>query len=288
MKALRTMAWLAAVSLAGCAGTLPHVAPPGNWGLATNESGSGAFKRSQHQGPANPQDPPPSRQDPKTWPAPVHDDQWFGFFRAEQLEYRLQPGNDLLRWEAQGWYGGDYNRLWLKTEGEQTVEGKSEGDAEVQALYSRMIAPFWDLQVGARYDRVWGPGADTGRWFGVLGVQGLSPYEFEVEPALFVSEDGDVSARLTATTDFLITQRLVLQPRLETEVSFQDVPEFSVGQGFNYVDLGLRLRYEFRREFAPYLGINWVRWLGETEDLVRQDGGRVDDLAFVVGLRFWF
>ncbi len=223
------------------------------------------------------------------WPAPVHDDQHFTFLRAEQLEYRARRGApDVARWEAQGWHGSDYQKLWLKTEGEQSVEGASEGEAEVQALYSRVIAPFWDFQVGARYDKRWGPGPDIDRWFGVVGVQGFSPYEFETELALFVSEDADVSARLTATTDFLITQRLILQPRLETEVAAQGVSEFQVGQGVNYVDLGLRLRYEFKREFAPYVGVNWIRSLGETEDLIRADGGQVSDLALVFGISLWF
>jgi copper resistance protein B len=233
---------------------------------------------------------PVAVQDPRaTWAPPVHDDQLFTFLRAEQLEYRARDhGPDVARWEAQGWYGGDYQKLWIKTEGEKTVEGPDAGELEVQALYSRVIAPFWDFQAGARYDAGWGPGPDSGRWFGVVGVQGFSPYEFEVEATLFVSEDGDVSARLTATTDVLFTQRLILQPRFETEISAQDVPKFQVGEGLNYVDLGLRLRYEVKREFAPYVGINWIRNLGETEGLVRRGGGEVSDLAFVLGVSSWF
>ena len=225
----------------------------------------------------------------KDWPAPVHDDQHFTFLRAEQLEYRARRGApDVARWEAQGWHGGDYQRLWVKAEGEQSVQGATEGDVEIQALYSRLVAPFWDVQVGARYDTRWGPGPNRGRWFGVIGIQGLSPYEFETELALFVSQDGDVSARLTATSDFLITQRLILQPRFETEVAAQEVPEFQVGQGLNYADLGLRLRYEFKREFAPYIGVNWIKSFGKTKDLVRGAGGQASDLALVLGVSLWF
>ena len=223
------------------------------------------------------------------WSAPVHDAQNFTLLRAEQLEYRARrDAPNVARWEAQGWHGGDYQKLWLKTEGERSVEGASEGEAELQALYSRLIAPFWDFQIGARYDRRWGPGPSSDRWFGVIGIQGFSPYEFETELALFLSEDGDVSARLTATTDFLITQRLILQPRFETEVAAQDVSEFQVGQGLNYADLGLRLRYEFKREFAPYLGVNWIRGFGKTEDFMRSAGGQVSDLALVLGVSLWF
>ncbi|MCK5943572.1 MAG: copper resistance protein B [Planctomycetes bacterium] len=229
-------------------------------------------------------------QDPQNdWPAPVHDAQRFTFLRAEQLEYRLRDGApDIARWEAQGWHGTDYHKLWVKSEGEQSLKGASEGDVEVQALYSQLIAPFWDFQIGARYDQRWRPGPDLDRWLGVVGVQGFAPYEFETELALFVSEDADVSARLTASTDVLFTQRLILQARFETEVGIQEVPEYQVGQGLNYVDLGLRLRYEFKRELAPYLGVNWIRSLGETEGLVRSDGGQASDFAFVFGLSVWF
>ncbi len=270
MTALESCPWLSVFVLASCAGTPSGPAPTDQ--LEPNSS------RIESAAP----------QGQRAWPRPVHDDQWFSFVRAEQLEYRSQPGADLLRWEAQGWYGGDYTRLWLKTEGELSVDGPSDGEIEVQALLSRLIAPFWDVQVGARYDRRWASGTGAGRWFGVVGLQGLSPYEFEVEPALFVSEDGDLSARLTATTDFLITQRLILQPRFETEIAFSSVPEFGVGEGVNYTDLGLRLRYEVRREVAPYIGINWIRWLGKTGRLVRSAGNKRNELAIVFGLRFWF
>lgn len=229
------------------------------------------------------------RVNQEDWPAPVHDNLSWTLIRLEQLEYRLRDGGpDVLRWEAQGWHGTDYHKLWLKTEGEQTLEGSSEGDVEVQALYSHLVSPFWDFQIGARYDRLWGPGPDIDRWFGVIGVQGFAPYEFETELALFVSEDADVSARLTASTDFLITQRLILQPRIEAEVAIQKVPEFGVGQGLNYIELSLRLRYEFKREFAPYIGLNWQRSFGATKNLIQNDGGQASDLSFVLGLSLWF
>ena len=223
------------------------------------------------------------------WPPPVHDDQSFIFVRAEQLEYRVRDtGSDVARWEGEGWYGGDYQKVWIKVEGEQAVQGASEGDIEVQALYSQVVAPFWDVQIGARYDDRWGSGLGGDRWFGVVGVEGFAPYEFDVEAALFVSEEADVSARLTTSTDFLITQRLILQPRFEAQVAAQEVSEIQVGQGLNYTELGLRLRYEFKREFAPYIGVNWIRSMGETEDLVLRAGGDASDLAFVLGMSLWF
>jgi len=238
----------------------------------------------------DPQRPVDEQQVPGSdWPSPVHDNQPFTFLRAEQLELRVRDGApNISRWDVQGWYGRDFEKLWVKLEGEQSVEGKSEGEAELQALFSQLVAPFWDFQIGARYDREWGPGPATDRWFGVIGLQGFSPYEFETELALFVSEDADISARLTATTDFLLTQRLIMQPRIETEAALEEVPKFEVGQGLNYVELGLRWRYEFVREFAPYFGINWIRNLGETEDLIRRGGGEASELSLVLGLSVWF
>ncbi|MEQ9586650.1 MAG: copper resistance protein B [Parvibaculaceae bacterium] len=221
------------------------------------------------------------------WPEPVEDNLPFGMLIADQFEYRDNDGADALRWDVQGWYGTDTNKLWVKFEGDDETSS-SAGELEIQALYSRMIAPFWDLQVGLRHDRVYGPGPDLDRSFAVLGVQGLAPYRFEVEPALFVSDDGDVSARLVATYDLLFSQRLILQPRFESNIAANSAPEFGVGSGLNDVQLGLRLRYEFRRELAPYIGVSWQRQFGNTADMTRAEGGDVDNLAFVAGVRFWF
>lgn len=212
----------------------------------------------------------------------------FGMLLVDQLEARLNDSEDLLRWDIEGWYGGDFNRFWFKTEGDQSIQGPSAGYAEFQGYYGRLIAPFWDAQIGVRYDQLWEPGNDPSRFFAAIGLEGLSPYEYEVTPTLFISEDGDFSARLTATKELLITQRLIAQGRFETEIAAQSVPKFGVGEGFNYVELGLRLRYEIRREFAPYIGVNWERQLGETANLSRQAGEDADVLSFVAGVRLWF
>lgn len=225
---------------------------------------------------------------PSEWPAPVEDNALFGFALLDQFEYRTYDGApDTVRWDALGWYGTDYDRLWFRSEGESTTSGPSSTDAEFQLLYGRLIAPFWDAQVGVRYDTSSGPGPDRSRWLGVLSLQGFAPYRFEVEPALFVSEDGDLSARFTGTADWLLTQRLILQPRLETEVAAQDVEEFGVGQGLEYLELGLRLRYELRREFAPYAGVEWGQLFGRTADLARAGGDDDSNLTLVFGLRLW-
>ncbi len=159
---------------------------------------------------------------------------------------------------------------------------------ESLARLSRTFAPFWDLQVEVRQDVLFGSGPDRDRTFAVLGVEGLAPYWFEVTPALFISDDGDVSTRFTATYDLLLTQRLIAQPRVEVNAAAQDARKYGVESGFNDVELGLRLRYEIRRELAPYIGVSWLRKLGDTADLAREEGDDVDALGVVVGIRVWF
>ena len=215
------------------------------------------------------------------------DEMVFSKIISDQLEYRNNEGVDTFRWDIQGWRGTDYKKLWMKFEGDKE-EATSTGELELQALYSRTIAPFWDFQLGGRFDRSQAPGVSRDRFLGVIGFQGLAPYWFELEPALFISEDGDLSARLVGTYDLRITQRLILQPRFETNISASSVPDFGVGSGLNDVQLGFRLRYEHRRKFAPYLGVRWDRKFGNTADMVRVEGGDVDNFSVVAGLRLWF
>ncbi|MEW6353546.1 MAG: copper resistance protein B [Pseudomonadota bacterium] len=221
------------------------------------------------------------------WPEPVEDNPVLGLLLVDQLEYRSNDGPDTLDWDAQGWIGTDYNKLWLKTEGKDRRSGDNGGEWEVQALYSRLVAPFWDFQAGLRYDSLYGA-QDRDRGFAVVGFEGLAPYWFEVTPALFVSEDGDVSARFTASYELLFTQRLILQPRFEINAAAQKAEEFGVGGGLNDIELGLRLRYEIQREFAPYIGVSWTNKFGSTADIAREEGERTDDFAVVAGVRVWF
>jgi len=221
------------------------------------------------------------------WPEPVEDRQIFSMLLVEELEYRSNQGADTLKWDAQAWIGGDYNKLWLRTEGADQLSGGSGGEWEVQALYSRLVAPFWDFQAGLRYDRLYGE-QDRGRAFAVIGFEGLAPYRFEVTPALFISEDGDISARLGASYELLFTQRLILQPSVEINAAAQKVEEFGVGSGINDIELGLRLRYEIKREFAPYIGVSWTNKFGGTADIARSEGERTEEFAVVAGLRVMF
>ena len=207
-----------------------------------------------------------------------------GMVMVERLEARLPTagGEDGYLWDAQAFYGGDINRFVLKTEGEGEFGNELE-DAEIQALYSRAIGPFFDLQAGVRLD----PEPDT-RGHLVVGVQGLAPYMFHVDGALFLSDRADLTARLEGEYDQRITQRLIVQPRLEVELAVQDIPERGIGAGIAKIEPGVRLRYEITRELAPYVGIEYEAALGETADIARAAGEDPEAVNVVIGLRAWF
>ena len=204
------------------------------------------------------------------------------WFQADRAEVQIRDGADGYLWDVQGYYGGTTDRFWFKSEGEGSF-GEAIEDAEFQALYSRAIAPFWDVQAGVRQD-VAGP--DT--TYAVVGVQGLAPYMFEVDAALFASHRGDITARIEAELDQRITQRLILQPRGEISLSAQDVAELGIGAGIDKVEVGLRLRYEIIREFAPYVGIEQSWRVGGSADFARLRGEDPSVTNYVVGIRFWF
>ena len=202
---------------------------------------------------------------------------------VDRLEVGFDDGEEGWTWDVAGWTGGDINRFWWKSEGEGDFDGDAEG--EVQALYSRAISPFWDVQAGVRQD-FREDGEDPTHL--VLGLQGLAPYWWEVDAAAFLSTEGDVTASVEAEYDQRITQRLILQPRVEVEASAADIPELGLGAGLTHVEAGLRLRYEIAKEFAPYVGVEWSRELGETADFTRAVGGEPEHTRFVIGLKAWF
>jgi copper resistance protein B len=220
---------------------------------------------------------------PDDWDAPLPEPERYSLALADRLEYAVSDDEHTYTWDFQGWYGGDWNRLWWKTEG-AGKRGGTPRDAEVQLLFSRMFAPFWDWQVGVRRDLRPQPE----RSYLVLGVQGIAPYEFAIDAALFASDDGDVTVRLEAEYELKLTQRLVLQPRLEVNASFSDVAERAIARGLNSTELGLRLRYELRREIAPYLGVSWNQAYGATADLAREAGAVTSEASLLAGIRFWF
>jgi copper resistance protein B len=186
------------------------------------------------------------------------------------------------QWDAQAYYGSDTQKLWLKAEGERS-DGATE-HAEIQALYSRAISPFFDVQIGVRHDMQPQPSRD---WL-ALGVQGLAPYFFETDITLFVGAEGRSALRLHAEYDVLITQKLILAPELKINVYGENDAETGIGRGLSDTEFGLRLRYELLREFAPYIGVNWTHQFGETAAFTRSAGGDSSDMQWVAGIRMWF
>jgi copper resistance protein B len=204
------------------------------------------------------------------------------WFQGDRLVYRVREGDDGYMWDVQGLYGGDFDKFWFKSEGEGSFGDELES-AEVQALWSHAIDPFFDLQLGVRQDLV-GPS----RTHAVAGVQGLAPYLFEFDAAAFLSSKGELTARIEAELDQRITQRLILQPRAEIALSAQDIPEMGTGSGIDRIELGLRLRYEFAREFAPYIGVEQEWLIGGSADYAAANGEDPSATNYVIGLRFWF
>jgi copper resistance protein B len=201
---------------------------------------------------------------------------------VDQLETRVRRGRDGYYVNAEGWYGGDIDKLWLKSEIEGDY-GRSADQMEFQALWSHALDPWFNLQTGIRFDA---EPRTRGRL--VLGVEGLAPYWWEVNAAAFVSDKGDVTARAEAEHDVRITQKLILQPRAELDFALQDIPHERVGSGLSNVELGARLRYRFLQNFAPYVGVVYERAIGRSARFVRADGERPGGLQFTVGLRTWF
>ena len=226
----------------------------------------------------------------KPLPPPVEDSMLHSFSLFELLEYRANSaGPNAFVWDFVGWFGGDYNRLWIKTEGRLDLSDGNRGEGDLQLLYGRLIAPFWDFQIGVRGKSNLGSGfKNNTRTYAVIGVQGLAPGNFEVEPSIYISDRGEVSGELTVSADLYLTQRLVLQPRFAGEVSVQGDDRFGTGSGVTETDIGLRLRYEIRREIAPYIGVSWLKQYGETARIARQQGETSDTVALVLGLRLWW
>lgn len=262
----------------------------------TNEktsAGAIGSKASVTVGPSPRPEAPRSRfSPPGDWPAPVHDRKNRLFTLVDVLEYRPRTGagqgTSGYRWDAEGYYGGDYNRLWFKSEGQNNSAFKAGYDVDVQLLYGRFVQKYYDIQIGGRVETQSFEGRGVTRGLGVIGIEGLVPYDYDVEAALFIAQNGAVSARLSFTKDLLLTQRLILQGRFETNAAIQRVEEFTTGSGLNNLEFGTRLRYEIRRWFAPYVGVSFDRSFGETATLVRQDEGDPSQIRFAVGVWAWF
>ena len=203
--------------------------------------------------------------------------------KVEQLEWRNHKGRDGYAWDAKAWYGGDIDKILLRSEGDG-ARGESLEKGEIQGLWSHAVNHLYNVELGVRQDFAAGPKPT----YAVIGLQGDAPYWVELESALYVSHKGDIHARVKAAHDMRITQELLLQPAVEVNAALQDVPERHIGRGLEDIELGLRLRYEIVREFAPYIGLHYERKLGRTADFARADGESVGQTSLTIGVSFWF
>jgi copper resistance protein B len=202
--------------------------------------------------------------------------------RLDLAEYQFRNGHDGYRWEGEAWTG-DLNRFAMRSRGEGSAGGRLDS-AELQAVYARALDPWWNLAVGVRQDIRPTPT----RSYATIGVEGLAPYKFDVLAAAFLSDKGQLTARLETTFDERLTHRLVLQPRMELNFSAQDMPAERLGDSLNHAELGLRLRYEITRQFAPYVGLSYTWATGKTADYVRAAGDSPHQRSIVLGIRSWF
>jgi copper resistance protein B len=217
------------------------------------------------------------------WPQPVDNERTFGTGILNQNEWRAGNGSGTYRWDGEAWYGGDLNRAWLKTEGDLDAANGTFGEAEVQGLYSRAIGPYFDLQEGVRWNLQPGPS----RGWAAVGVEGLAPLYWNVGVFGFLSDGGRAAARLEAFYNLPLTQRLFLQPQFEVNAYTKTDASSGVGSGLSDLDSGLRLRYEIRRQLAPYVGITYESTFGAAAAMARRAGTPVSRLRLTAGVRLW-
>lgn len=237
--------------------------------------------------------PPPDARDPHAWSDGVDftrgdarprlaDEENFRSVMIDKLEFSRVDGETVLPYDVEAWLGRTYERAVLRAKGD--FEDGDLAEARTELLFSHAVAAYWDTQAGIRYDSGEGPNRS---WLAV-GIEGLAPYRFDLEVTAYVGESSRTALRVDASYDMLINQRLILEPSFEANVYGKGDPERGLGSGLSDVAVALRLRYEIRRELAPYIGIEHVRQYGGTEDLTRAAGGDPGDTRLTMGLRFWF
>lgn len=235
---------------------------------------------------------PPDARDPHAYaggadfgpiPRPrMGDEEKYGALLLDRLEAVRGDGNTSTAYDLQAWYGRVYDRAVLKAEGD--IDAGAFRDAQTELLWGHALATYWDTQLGMRYDS--GVGPDR-HWL-AFGIQGLAPYWFEVDATAYVGDSGRTAVQLEADYDLLLTQKLILQPRVEANVYGKRDAERERGGGLSDVSVGVRLRYEIRREFAPYVGVEWVGKYGATADYARAAGADSKETRIVAGLRVWY
>jgi len=247
---------------------------------------AGAYANAPTMSPANSHNSQPMSYRQMANLMQMDDTTRFAKVMFDQLEWRNGGVNEgRAAWDAQAYYGGDYDKLWIKTEGKYVSQGRTGvHDANVEVLWDRVISTWWNVQAGGRQDF----GTGQSRTWAAIGIQGLAPQWFQTEASVFASDEGRTAARLKAQYEVLLTQRLVLQPFAEANFYGHSDPANEIGSGLSDLEVSVRLRYEVHRQFAPYVGVVWLRRFGGTADLVRAAGGEDSDLELTAGLRVWF
>jgi copper resistance protein B len=210
------------------------------------------------------------------------DSHYLGAFIVDRLEGVNARGDFSMTYDWQAWYGQDYDKLVIRAEGE--IDQGTFKNNRNEALWGHALTAFWDTQLGVRVDS----GLGTDRVWGAFGVQGFAPYWIYIEATAYVGEEGRTAFRLETEYDVLITQKLILQPRVEVNFYSQSDPSRLVSTGLSNIEAGLRLRYEIKREFAPYVGIEWASSFGSAADIIQSQGKRAEEARFVAGVHFWF
>lgn len=217
------------------------------------------------------------------WPQPVDNHRTFGSGVLNQNEWRTGSGSGAYRWDGEAWYGNDWNRIWVKSEGSLNATAGTFDEAQVQGLFSRAVTRFFDVQGGMRYDM--GPGPSRA-WL-AAGIEGLAPLYWNVGLSAFVSDAGHAAARFEGYDNLTLTQRLFLQPQFELNAYTKPDPARAIGSGLSDIDTGVRLRYEVRRQLAPYIGLIYQSALGSTADGARRAHRPVSRFQFTAGIRLW-
>ena len=243
-------------------------------GVALAASQASSLALQQPMGPMSPREMADMMQ--------MDDARPFATLSFDELEARDTHSGTAAAWDSEGWYGGDYNKIRLRSEGERLNGVTSDASAEL--LWDRIVTRWWSLQLGARHDFGNGPG----RTWAAVGIEGTAPYGIATQATVYVGEEGRTAARLKLEYDLYLTQRWILRPKVELNVYGSADSERHLGAGLSDAQIGIRMRYEFRREFAPYVGLDWLRLAGSTSELRRAAGGSASDLQFVAGLKFWF
>jgi copper resistance protein B len=243
-------------------------------------------------GPMQGGDPPPGTRDPNAYNEgtrhanfgnhEMNDNAPFGKLLIDKLEVASGDGEHGQNVEAEAWYGNDYNKAWVKVEGERR-RGSLES-SRTELLWDRAFAPFWSTQLGVRHDG----GEGGGRNWLAFGVQGLAPYWFESEATAYWRPGSGLAARLNVKYEILFTPRLILEPELGANLYSRADLDRATGKGLSDINMGLRLRYEITRKFAPYIGVTWNRQFGGTADYTRMRGGDRSEVRAVAGVRLWF